>query len=97
MLILWIAVGIMVLRRDGTVWIMGTNLRGNLGQCDFKNNFYKGFVQVKNLKEIKQINSQMALDEQGYIWAWGGNINPPYTHFFSKTARRHGKSLAPSK
>lgn len=88
---------IMVLRVDGSVWIMGSNLDGNLGQCDFQNNVYKGFVQIKHLKKIKQINRQMALDEHGYIWAWGSNIYADYTHFWGKSATRFGKESCPVK
>jgi len=61
-----------VLRKDGTVWALGMNKFGALGQCDYKR--YKGFVRVKNLSRIKKINTTIAWDEEGYLWHWGVNI-----------------------
>ena len=61
-----------VLRKDGTVWALGINNYGTLGQCDYKP--YKGFVRVKNLSRIKKINNLIAWDEEGYLWHWGVNI-----------------------
>ena len=61
-----------LLRKDGTVWALGTNKFGTLGQCDYKR--YKGFVRVKNLSRIKKINDLIAWDEEGYLWHWGVNI-----------------------
>ncbi|MFO1374834.1 MAG: hypothetical protein U1E99_09690 [Agitococcus sp.] len=90
-------VGIMVLRQDGSVWTMGRNINGNLGQCNFKNNVYKGFVQIRPLKKIKQINIQMALDERGYIWAWGESIYIPYTRFLGGSGKRLGYEPCPIK
>ncbi|MBK6757205.1 MAG: hypothetical protein IPG70_06060 [Moraxellaceae bacterium] len=62
----------LLLRKDGTVWALGFNDFGALGQCDYKP--YKGFVRVKNLSRIKKINSLIAWDEDGYLWHWGVNI-----------------------
>ena len=90
-------VGIMVLRQDGSVWTMGRNINGNLGQCNFKNNVYKGFVQIRPLKKIKQINIQMAIDEQGYIWAWGVDIYASYTHYLGGTISMRGYESCPIK
>ncbi|MFO1391474.1 MAG: hypothetical protein U1E94_04545 [Agitococcus sp.] len=61
-----------LLRKDGTVWALGMNKFGALGQCDYKR--YKGFVRVKNLSRIKKINTTIAWDEEGYLWHWGVNI-----------------------
>jgi alpha-tubulin suppressor-like RCC1 family protein len=61
-----------LLRKDGTVWTLGMNAFGALGQCDYKR--YKGFVRVKNLSRIKKINTTIAWDEEGYLWHWGVNI-----------------------
>ena len=61
-----------LLRKDGTVWALGMNKFGALGQCDYKR--YKGFVRVKNLSRIKKINGSIAWDEEGYLWHWGVNI-----------------------
>ncbi len=61
-----------ILRKDGTVWALGSNRFGALGQCDYKP--YKGFVRVKNLSRIKKINNLIAWDEEGYLWHWGVNI-----------------------
>ncbi|MBK9185969.1 MAG: hypothetical protein IPM78_06615 [Moraxellaceae bacterium] len=61
-----------ILRKDGTVWALGSNRFGALGQCDYKP--YKGFVRVKNLGRIKKINGLIAWDEKGYLWHWGVNI-----------------------
>ena len=73
-----------VLRQDGTVWALGLNKFGALGQCDYKR--YKGFVRVKNLSRIKKINTTIAWDEKGYLWHWGINI-------YEKGFKLNGKNL----
>ncbi|MBH1969581.1 MAG: hypothetical protein I8H92_00040 [Moraxellaceae bacterium] len=61
-----------ILRKDGTVWALGMNKFGSLGQCDYKP--YKGFVRVKNLSHIKKINADIAWDDTGHLWHWGVNV-----------------------
>jgi alpha-tubulin suppressor-like RCC1 family protein len=62
------------LLNDGLVYAIGNNDEGQLGQGNLWK--YDKLVKVKNIGRIVQIaeNDSVALDEQGRIWLWGGNI-----------------------
>lgn len=81
-----------VLRNDGTVWSLGLNHDGLLGQCDFKP--HAGFVQVKNLNRIKKIKGVMAWDEQGYVWVWGVDVYDSGRKYTS-TSSGYGEESCP--
>lgn len=64
------------LKQDGTVWAMGDNLQGQLGNNSNKSSDVP--VQVSNLSGVTAIaagNSGYALKSDGTVWAWGDNSN----------------------
>lgn len=81
-----------VLRSDGTVWALGRNHSGLLGQCDFERDKYKTFVQVKNLNRIKKIQGTMAWDDAGYIWQWGAAVHAKGYKLTSTATKSGGES-----
>ncbi len=65
-----------VLRKDGTVWTVGSNLGGKLGIDSANNNLVLVHpVKVKYLKNIIDLKSTqatfIALDDTGYVYTWG--------------------------
>ena len=75
-----IGMAIYVLTADGFVWVQsGNNYVGELGQGDFQR--YEYPVKVKNIGRIKSITATLssgtALDKEGQIWHWGGNVRFP--------------------
>ena len=67
----------LALKRDGTVWAWGNNVKGQLGTGDTKSSLVP--VQVTELKGIVGIASgfdaSYALKRDGTVWAWGANTN----------------------
>ncbi|HEX2901368.1 MAG TPA: hypothetical protein VHS96_16760, partial [Bacteroidia bacterium] len=65
----------MALRRDGTVWVWGSNSVSQLGDGTTANRLSP--YQVIGLAGIVAIsagyNFSLALDANGKVWAWGGN------------------------
>lgn len=63
------------LLNDGSVWAVGDNRNGGLGQGDLSQ--YQGLVRVKNIGRITQIagDSAAAIDEKNHLWLWGGNVH----------------------
>ena len=64
-----------VLREDGTVWALGSNGRGQLG--DGTTTWRSMPVQVQNLNNVIAISAgrthTVALKSNGTVWAWGAN------------------------
>ncbi|MDO9178326.1 MAG: hypothetical protein Q7U16_08350 [Agitococcus sp.] len=62
------------LLNDGSVWAIGDNKDGGLGQGDLSQ--YQGLVKVKNIGRITQLagNEAAAIDEKNNLWLWGSNI-----------------------
>ncbi|MFY9547759.1 cell wall-binding repeat-containing protein [Miniphocaeibacter sp.] len=62
------------LANDGTVWSMGHNDQGQLGQGDIKNRYGK-FEKIKELSNIDQIDVTykvvVAKDKDGNVYEWG--------------------------
>ncbi|QJD82622.1 stalk domain-containing protein [Cohnella herbarum] len=67
----------LVLKKDGTVWASGANEHGQLGNGVQNDNISLEPIQVKGLSGIKAISAGsthgLAIDEEGKVWAWGGN------------------------
>jgi alpha-tubulin suppressor-like RCC1 family protein len=66
------------LKNDGTIWIWGHNLSGELGTGDNKDR--RTPVQVTGLNTVKTISAgyrfSIALKEDGSLWGWGGKCVP---------------------
>ena len=82
----------LALKSDGTVWSFGSNQFGQLGQHEYKATGEKLTAeQVIGLENIVQIESyehhNLALDEDGMVWAWGENWGGqmPVSFAFTKT------------
>jgi alpha-tubulin suppressor-like RCC1 family protein len=62
------------LLNDGSVYAIGDNERGQLGQGNLST--YKKLVKVKNIGRIVQITERksIAIDEKGRLWRWGSSI-----------------------
>ena len=64
-----------VLAKDGTVWTMGSNEYGELGDSTFEKRIYP--VKVHGLPKIKFVSRgykhSMAIDENQQVWTWGWN------------------------
>jgi hypothetical protein len=67
---------LLMLKQDKTVWAMGFNTMGQLGNGNTTNSTTP--VQVAGLSNVTRIvageDFSLALKEDGTIWAWGGNI-----------------------
>ena len=63
------------LLNDGSVWAIGDNRNGGLGQGDLSQ--YQGLVKVKSIGRITQIagDSAAAIDEKNHLWLWGSNVH----------------------
>ena len=63
------------LLNDGSVWAIGNNRDGALGQGDLSP--HQGLVKVKNIGRITQIadNGVAAVDEKNHLWLWGSNVH----------------------
>lgn len=69
----------MALKKDGTVWVWGDNQAGELGDGTSTSREYP--VQLKGISNIvdisvsgnTEINSSLALQSDGTVWAWGNN------------------------
>lgn len=75
-----LAVGLehtLILRGDGTVWAVGRNDFGQLGDGTTTTVSKSTIVQVKGLSGIVQIAAggytSLALKNDGTVWAWGSN------------------------
>ncbi|MCA0971506.1 Ig-like domain-containing protein [Halobacillus litoralis] len=82
----------LALKADGTVWSFGSNQFGQLGQHEFKATGEKVTAeQILGLEDIVEIesfqNHNLALDEEGTVWAWGENWGGqmPVSFAFTKT------------
>ena len=68
----------MALKNDGTVWTWGDNLAGQLGNEDIALRSLTP-VQVEGISGVTEIKSgwmhNLALKEDGTVWAWGSNGN----------------------
>lgn len=66
----------MVLRNDGTLWMWGSNIHGQLGDGT-TNSIYSAKEAVQVMSGVKDISNgrqhSMAICEDGSLWAWGGN------------------------
>lgn len=65
----------LLLKKDGTVWVAGSNEYGQLGIETASNKAVFEPVQVKGLSDIKAIsaegNQSLALQADGTVWQWG--------------------------
>ncbi|WP_435925695.1 S-layer homology domain-containing protein [Paenibacillus sp. DYY-L-2] len=68
----------LALKNDGTVWGLGNNDSGQLGNGT-KEDSVSSPVQVQGLSQIKHIsvggNHGLALKDNGTVWAWGSNFS----------------------
>ncbi len=67
---------LLILRYDGTVWALGDNTNGQIGDGTYAHRYEP--VQVVGLENVIQIGcgheSSFALKEDGTVWAWGNNV-----------------------
>mgnify|MGYP001244532075 FL=1 len=64
----------LALRRDGTVWSWGSNTQGELGGggSEYWRTSPEPIAGLSRIKAIAAGGSHaLALDEDGYVWAWG--------------------------
>ncbi|WP_308638950.1 RCC1 domain-containing protein [Paenibacillus silvisoli] len=67
------------LKEDGTVWAVGGNEHGQLGngQTSKGDKLFTEPMQVLGLKDVIQVaagdNHSVAVTSDGTVWAWGGN------------------------
>lgn len=71
---------ILALKNDGTVWSMGCNKYGQIGNGIVANTQEnKSFKKVQGLESIKHISAgyrhSMALSNKGTLFSWGHNLN----------------------
>ncbi|HOM03209.1 MAG TPA: dockerin type I domain-containing protein [Acetivibrio sp.] len=66
-----------ILKNDGTVWVLGDNGKGQLGLGDTP--FEDKPVMIDGLTGIKSVAAgsehTLALDKDGTLWAWGNNYS----------------------
>jgi hypothetical protein len=66
-----------ILRKDGTVWALGDNSKGQLGLGGVPGT--KEPVMINGLSDIVSIETgtghSLALKKDGTLWAWGDNYN----------------------
>ena len=66
----------MVLRNDGTLWMWGSNIHGQLGDGT-TNSIYSAKEAMQVMSGVKDISNgrqhSMAICEDCSLWAWGGN------------------------
>lgn len=63
------------LKEDGTVWILGCNKYGQIGNGSYNNAFtVEHRTELKNIIDISAgYRHSLALDKDGNVWAWGFN------------------------
>src|SRR5258708_7176982 len=68
---------VLMLKTDKTVWAIGANARGELGDGTTTKRTFP--VQVSGLSNVTRIAAgdefSLALKEDGAVWAWGINFN----------------------
>ncbi|WP_243467574.1 RCC1 domain-containing protein [Acetivibrio straminisolvens] len=66
-----------ILKNDGTVWVLGDNRRGQLGLSEVSS--LNEPVMITGLTGVKSVTAglehTLALTEDGTLWAWGNNYS----------------------
>jgi alpha-tubulin suppressor-like RCC1 family protein len=66
-----------ILKKDGTVWALGDNSKGQLGLGELSGT--KEPVMIEGLSDIVSVGTgighSLALKNDGTLWAWGDNYN----------------------
>lgn len=67
----------LILKDDGTVWVVGGNEHGQLGNGSQSTTITTEPQQVLGLTDVKMVsagdNHSLALRKDGTVWGWGGN------------------------